>query len=72
MSYTYVNVDSCFYTSVALLTLAILAVCLRITLRAKSARKSRVIIWRQYLDELFCLLALIPTIGVSAVLIHGK
>jgi hypothetical protein len=71
MSDTYINVHSCFYTSVALLTLAVLAVFVRVTLRANSSRKSRVFIWSQHLDELFCLLALLPTTGVSVVLIYG-
>jgi hypothetical protein len=71
MSYAHVNVNSCFYTSVVLLTLAVLAVILRVTLRAQSSRKSRDIIWSKYFDDLFCLLALLPTTGVSVVLIYG-
>lgn len=71
MSYTYVNVKSCLYTTIALLTLAIVAVFSRIALRARTARKAVDIAWGKHLDDLFCLLALVPTIGVSVVLIYG-
>ncbi|KAH3966488.1 hypothetical protein HBH70_183480 [Parastagonospora nodorum] len=71
MSYTYVNVNSCLYTSIALLTLAVVAVFARIALRARTARKAIDIAWGKHLDDLFCLLALVPTIGVSVVLIYG-
>lgn len=71
MSYTYVNVKSCLYTAIALLTLTVVAVFSRIALRARTARKAVNIAWGKHLDDLFCLLALVPTIGVSVVLIHG-
>lgn len=71
MSYTYINVDSCLYASISLLILTVLAVILRITLRARSARKAPDIVWHKHLDDLFCLLALVPTIGVSVVMIYG-
>jgi uncharacterized membrane protein YhaH (DUF805 family) len=71
MSYTYVNVNSCLYTSIALLVLTVLAVVLRLTLRARGSRKAHDIVWSKHLDDLFCLLALVPTIGVSVVIIYG-
>jgi hypothetical protein len=71
MSYIYINLTSCLATGIALLVLTLLAVALRITLRWRGARKVDGRPWSNHLDDLFCLLALIPTIGVSVVLIYG-
>jgi hypothetical protein len=71
MSYTYINVNSCLYTSIALLILTDLAVILRLTLRARGSGKAPDIVWSKHFEDLFCLLALVPTIGVSVVMIYG-
>lgn len=71
MSYTYVNVDSCLYVSIALLVSAIVAVISRIALRARGLQNAR-IVWSNHLDDLFCLLALVPTIGISTVMLYGR
>ncbi|KAH7094515.1 hypothetical protein FB567DRAFT_556105 [Paraphoma chrysanthemicola] len=71
MSYTYINVKSCFGTAVALVVLVVVTTTLRIALRWRAASKIMDIIWSKHLDDLFCLLALPPTIGIAIVLCYG-
>ncbi|KAI4938271.1 hypothetical protein J4E85_000710 [Alternaria conjuncta] len=71
MGYTYINVTSCLATGIALTVLTVLFVTLRIGVAIQKAGKSRETRLSKHLDDLFCLLALIPTIGVSTVLIYG-
>jgi hypothetical protein len=72
MSYTYINVTSCFVTGLVLTALTVLAVAARLGVAAKKAVQAKDSQFSKHLDDLFCLLALIPTIGVSTVLIYGK
>lgn len=68
----YVNKESCLATGIALAVLAILAVSARLTQRVRANRQRSQIHFTHHLDDLFCLLALVPTIGTAVVLIYGK
>jgi hypothetical protein len=72
MSYTYINVTSCLVTGIVLTVLTVLFVALRLGVAADKAVKARETRLSRHLDDIFCLLALIPTISVSTVLIYGK
>jgi hypothetical protein len=72
MSYTYINVTSCLVTGILLTALTVLAVAARLGVAAQKAVKAKDAHFSKHLDDLFCLLALVPTIGVSTVLIYGK
>jgi hypothetical protein len=71
MGYEYINVTSCLATGIALTAATVLAVIARLAVAAQKAVKSRDARFSKHLDDLFCLLALLPTIGVSTVMIYG-
>jgi hypothetical protein len=72
MGYEYINVASCLATGIALTAATVLCVALRLGVAADKAVKSRDARFSKHLDDFFCLLALLPTIGVSTVMIYGK
>ena len=72
MGYEYINVTSCLATGIALTAATVLAVVARLAVAAQKAIKSRDVRFSKHLDDFFCLLALLPTIGVSTVMIYGK
>jgi hypothetical protein len=72
MGYTYINVTSCFAVSVSLLALSILAVSLRVFIRWRTQIKPGHTFWQTHLDDVLCVLALIPCIGTTVALIYGK
>ncbi|KAH3910065.1 hypothetical protein HBI56_127970 [Parastagonospora nodorum] len=71
MGYTYINVTSCFAVSVSLLALSILAVSLRVFIRWRTQIKPGHTFWQTHLDDVLCVLALIPCIGTTVALIYG-
>lgn len=72
MSYEYINVTSCLATGIALTTLTVIVVALRLGVAGQKAKRSRNVRFSKHLDDFFCLLALVPTIGVSTAMIYGK
>ncbi|OJD35321.1 plasma membrane protein pth11-like protein [Diplodia corticola] len=68
---SYVNRESCLAAGIALAVLALLAVSVRIAYRFKANHKLSHVRFLNYLDDIFCLLALIPTIGTAVVLVYG-
>lgn len=72
MGYEYINVTSCLATGISLTVVTVLAVALRLGVAGQKAIKSRDVRFSKHLDDFFCLLALLPTIGVSTVMIYGK
>ena len=72
MGYEYINVTSCLVTGIVLTAATVIAVALRVGVAAEKAVKSRDTRFSKHLDDFFCLLALLPTIGVSTVMIYGK
>ncbi|CAN9124011.1 unnamed protein product [Alternaria alternata] len=71
MGYEYINVTSCLVTGIVLTAATVIAVALRVGVAAEKAVKSRDTRFSKHLDDFFCLLALLPTIGVSTVMIYG-
>ncbi|KAF2091928.1 hypothetical protein K490DRAFT_31211 [Saccharata proteae CBS 121410] len=67
---TYVNVASVIAVSVILPLLAIAAVVLRI-LQRRSVKSTSQIILSGHLDDVFCALALIPTVATGIIMIIG-
>lgn len=72
MGYEYINVTSCLATGIALTAATVIVVTIRLGVAGKKANRFRDERFSQHLDDLFCLLALLPTIGVSTVMIYGK
>lgn len=72
MGYKYINVTSCLATGIALTAMTVITVALRLVVAGQKAIKSRDARLSKHLDDFFCLLALIPTIGVTTVMIYGK
>ncbi|EUC46253.1 hypothetical protein COCMIDRAFT_36086 [Bipolaris oryzae ATCC 44560] len=71
MGYGYINVTSCLATGIALTAATVVVVALRLGVAGRQANGSRDARFSKYLDDLFCLLALLPTIGISTVMIYG-
>jgi hypothetical protein len=72
MGYTYINVTSCFVVGVSLLVLSIFAVALRTIIRWWTPRKPGDTFWNTRLDDVLCLLSLVPAIGTTVILIYGE
>jgi hypothetical protein len=72
MVHSYINVDSCLGTGIALLVSVFIAVALRIRLRWRDVREVYHTLWSEHLDDVFCLLALPLTIGTAIALIYGE
>lgn len=68
----YVNKESCSAAGIALAVIALLAVSMRIAYRLRANHKLSHVRYLNHLDDLFCLLAVIPTIGTAVVLVYGK
>lgn len=68
----YVNKESCSAAGIALAVIALLAVSVRIVYRLRANHKLSHVRYLNHLDDLFCLLAVIPTIGTAVVLVYGK
>lgn len=68
----YVNKGSCLAAGIALGALAVLAVLARIVQRLIEYPRIRDIRLRNHLDDVFCLLAVIPTLGTAGVLAYGE
>lgn len=72
MGYEYINVTSCLATGIALTAATVIVVSLRLGVAGHKANRFRDAGFSKHLDDFFCLLALLPTIGVSTVMIYGK
>ncbi|KAJ6278946.1 hypothetical protein J3E71DRAFT_355930 [Bipolaris maydis] len=71
MGYEYINVTSCLATGIALTAATVIVVSLRLGVAGHKANRFRDAGFSKHLDDFFCLLALLPTIGVSSVMIYG-